>query len=105
MCAQGMEWDILYALQVNKPKTFQELVTRAHDMEVTIAYYRKQLNDDGSITSSRNKSSMHRGSEENEFSYSESDAPEMLHTLLEKGLIELPESKRPEEVGRTDDPK
>jgi len=25
MCAQGMEWNILYALQVNKPETFQEL--------------------------------------------------------------------------------
>jgi len=37
MCAQGMEWDILYALQVNKPKTFQQLATRAHDMEVTIS--------------------------------------------------------------------
>jgi len=29
----------------------------------------------------------------------------MLHTLLEKELIKLPESKRPEEIGRTDDPK
>jgi len=74
-------------------------------MDVTIANYRKQLNDDGSITSSRNRSSMRRGSEENEFPYSESDAPEMLLTLLKKGLIELPESKRPEEVGRTNDPK
>ena len=105
VCAQGMEWDILYALQVNKPKTFQELAIRAHDMEVTIDYYGKQLNDDGSITSSRNKSSTLRGSEDNEFPYYESDVPEMLHTLLEKGLIELPESKHPEEVGRTDDPK
>ena len=29
----------------------------------------------------------------------------MLHTLLEKELIELLESKHPKEVGRTDDPK
>ena len=25
MCVQWMDWDILYALQVNRPKTFQEL--------------------------------------------------------------------------------
>ena len=29
----------------------------------------------------------------------------MLDDLFEKGFIQLPESKRPEEVGRTDDPK
>ena len=36
-CAQGMEWDLLYVLQMSKPRTFQELVTKAHDMEMTIA--------------------------------------------------------------------
>ena len=54
---------------------------------------------------STNRSSILRGSEENECPYFESDAPEILHKLLEKGLIELPKSNRPEEVGRTNDPK
>ena len=30
---------------------------------------------------------------------------EMLDKLLEKGLIELPKSRRPKEIGRTDDSK
>jgi len=79
--------------------------TRAHDIKVTISYYGRQLNDDGSITSSRNRSSMPRGSEENECPYFESDAPKMLQKLLEKGLIELLESKHHEEVRRTNNPK
>ena len=33
MCAQGMEWDLLYVLQMSKPRTFQALAT---DMEMTI---------------------------------------------------------------------
>jgi len=32
-----MAWDLLYVFQIRKPQAFQELVTKAHDMEVTIA--------------------------------------------------------------------
>jgi len=37
MCAQGMEWDLLYVLQMSKSRTFQELASKAHDMEMTLA--------------------------------------------------------------------
>ena len=46
-----------------------------------------------------------KDSKEKECPYSESDVPEMLDKLLEKGLIELPELSRPEEIRRTNDPK
>ena len=69
-----MDWDILYTLQVNKPKTFQEFATQTYDMELTIAYYGRQINDDESMTSSRNRSSMIGDSEEKDCLYSESDA-------------------------------
>ena len=48
---------------------------------------------------------MLRDSEEKECPYSESDVSEMLDKLLEKELIELPESSRPEKIGRTNDTK
>jgi len=67
---------------VNKLKTFQELATRAHDMDVTIAYYGRQFSDDGSTTSSRNINSILRGSDENECPYFVFDVPEILHKLF-----------------------
>ena len=37
MCTQGMEWNLLYVLQISKPHTFQELTTKVHDIEEMLA--------------------------------------------------------------------
>ena len=103
MCAQGMYWNILDALQVNKSKTFQELATPAHDMELASAYDETRFNNDKSVVYLGNTSSILRDHEDSEYSYSEVDAPKMFDKHLEKGLTELPQSKHPEEIERSND--
>ncbi|KAK2966171.1 hypothetical protein RJ640_026822 [Escallonia rubra] len=90
MFMQGMHWGLLYILQGNRPASFEELATWAHDMEISIA----NLGGNSHALPAPTR----RG--RNERRLNDSDVPSILDFLLEKGIIELPESKRPEESGR-----
>ena len=151
MCAQGMEWDLLYVLQMSKLRAFQELATKAHDMEMTIASRRGKSSslpdsrkDKGELKKSpksskpSNKESMATSTgepvrifgkpkyknkkselskdagkkrptlkelQEKKYPFPDSDLLGILDDLLQNGVIELPNPKRPEEAGRVTDPK
>ncbi|KAL0308914.1 UNVERIFIED_CONTAM: hypothetical protein Sradi_5833700, partial [Sesamum radiatum] len=56
MCIQGMYWELCYILQPIKLKTFGELATRAHEIEMSInckedEYSVDPNDDDGDATS------------------------------------------------------
>ena len=74
-------------------------------MEFIIFYYRRLLNNEDSMASSRNRSFMLREAKMNGYLYFESNAPTMFDKVLEKRLIQLIESMRLEKIKTTNDPK
>ncbi|KAK3012398.1 hypothetical protein RJ639_010563 [Escallonia herrerae] len=149
MCMQGMHWGLLYILQGNRPASFKELATRAHDMEISIANHGgnspalpdpckerkegKKVERSSKMTGKeslvvttaplkvpkkdnykeakapehlREKPRQQPSLKELEgkvYPFPDSDVPGILDFLLEKRVIELPDSKCPEESGLPED--
>ncbi|KAA0050986.1 retrotransposon gag protein [Cucumis melo var. makuwa] len=88
ICTQGMHWGLLYILQGIKPRTFEELATHAHDMELSIA--NRGTKDFPVLEVRKDKKET-------------KDIADMLEQLLEKQLIQLLECKRLEKTRKVDD--
>lgn len=132
ICANNMHYHILKNFLAVPPETFEEFSSKAHNIEHSYNLHeradkKKNPKKDSSVNTTevgpskqakdkkpQEKTKPKEGDtnkvtlkqrKDKKYSFPYEDVIEILDDLLVKELIDLPEPRRPDEVGRTSDPK
>ncbi|KAL0458502.1 UNVERIFIED_CONTAM: hypothetical protein Slati_0477400 [Sesamum latifolium] len=125
MCIQGMHWGLLYILQdclpiddqrkdkkdlkmsekFTKPNTKESMAIKIAPVKIS-SNNRKKLKkpEDQCMTNDRRRPTL-KELQEKEYPFPDSDVCHIFDELFKRKLIELPESKHPDEARRVNDPK
>ncbi|KAL0355887.1 UNVERIFIED_CONTAM: hypothetical protein Sradi_4035600 [Sesamum radiatum] len=97
--------DLKRSEKFTKPNTKESMAIKTASIKIS-SYNRKKPEQpkDQRVTNDRSWSTL-KELQEKEYPFPDSDVPYIFDELLERKLIELPESKRPGEAERVNDPK